>query len=382
MKEQCYEVIVAGAGPQGVAAALAAADGGARTLLLDESMDVGGALGPGLLGEWRGEAESALLEPLRHLSRRAWGRHILEPEDFARLARTLLERAGVQMLPGSRPVKAKAKGDRIRELIAATPAGRVKLTAWCFVDATDDWSLARACGCAPKGDGLRLTLRARIGGIDTRTPGVFDPRALMEFADRLELGQASEEYPADMAFPWLTPCPRGGTALLDANREGLPVGPAEASWAEALGRCRQNALAAIAFLQRYVPGYENCYLIHFAARPQLLGADEPRRRRSPGSAFASQAAEDLQVLCWQGADGRDRDVSLGHLLCRGAENLILARAEGMEPLDGPALLACGQAAGTLASLAVLYDGHLCRVDPDRLRRALAQTEAQPDWRQQ
>jgi D-hydroxyproline dehydrogenase subunit alpha len=56
------EVVVVGAGPAGIAAAVHAAEGGARTLLLDEQARPGGQI-------WRGEAPAAAREWLARLSR-------------------------------------------------------------------------------------------------------------------------------------------------------------------------------------------------------------------------------------------------------------------------------------------------------------------------
>ncbi len=374
MKEREWDVIVAGAGPQGVAAALAAADGGARTLLLDAADDVGGPLGPGLLGHWRGDDGLTAPDLLRRLSRRAWGRHIVEPEDFALAARESLRQAGVVVMTFCRAVRAKARGGRIRALTVATAAGRRKLSAWCFVDATEDWALTRAGGFGPKASSaLRVTLRARIGGIDTRTPGVFDAEALEQHADALHRGQAREEYPPELVFPQLTPCLRGGTALLDATPAGLPVGGGPAAWTETVERSRQSALAAIAFLKATVPGYENCYLIHFAAEPLIIQAGEPPRRRALDDG-AGADPDDLPVLRWCVEAGPERLATLGHFLCRGAENLLLARPEATEAVDAPLRMAAGRVAGQAAALAVLYDGQLAKVDPERLRRALALRE--------
>ena len=374
MKEREWDVIVAGAGPQGVAAALAAADGGARTLVLDAASDVGGPLGPGRLGHWRGG--DSLTEPdlLRRLSRRAWGRHIVEPEDFALAARESLCQAGVVVMSSCRPVRAKDRGGRMRTLTVATAAGRRKLSAWCFVDATEDWALVRAGGLGPKGSSaLRVTLRARIGGIDTRTPGVFDAEALEQYADALRRGQAREEYPPELVFPQLTPCLRGGTALLDATPAGLPVGGGPAGWTQTVERSRQSALAAIAFLKATVPGYENCYLIHFAAEPLVTQAGEPPRRRAWNDSGGTDP-DDLPVLRWSDGAGQERLATLGCFLCRGAENLLLARPEGTDIIDAPLRMAAGRVAGQAAALAVLYDGQLGKVDPERLRRTLALRE--------
>lgn len=376
MQEKDYDIIIVGAGAAGVAAALQASEHNARTLLVDDGPCPGGDFALGLLNHWSGESASSVMEGVRAFSRRAWGRSIVEPEDMAAHLAGLLGRARVDTLWRARTVKLTGKGPRIKGISLATPAGRAKLGAYCFVDATEDSALARLRGCPF--DETRepsLTLLARIGGIDTRTPGVFDGEALRQYADRFRSEQACEELPTPMSYPQLIPCPRGGTAVLNAAAPGLrPAATAfEQAAAEAL--CREHAHAAIGFLQRNVPGYENCYLIHFAHRPLLV--DRPRALRcrtavpmEPGS------IEDAVVLAHK-AGSSAQTTPLGALLCRDVENLLMATDEHTPAENLSLQLQLGSAVGRVAALSLLYDGALRKIDPNRLRRALADDDA-PD----
>ena len=47
-----YDVIVAGGGPAGIGAAIAAARNGAKTLLLEQTAQLGGMAVPGMMSHW------------------------------------------------------------------------------------------------------------------------------------------------------------------------------------------------------------------------------------------------------------------------------------------------------------------------------------------
>jgi hypothetical protein len=81
--------------------------------------------------------------------------------------------------------------------------------------------------------------------------------------------------------------------------------------------------------------------------------------------------EDLPVLAYSDEDRPDVSVAVpfGNLLCRGIDNLLLGRAAETALDQVPLLLAVGEAAGRAAAQAVLYDGCISKLEPDRLRKA-------------
>ncbi len=377
MKERDYDVIVYGAGPEGVAAALAAAEHSGTVLLVDEGPDLGGSAVCGLLNCWRGDGQPALMEHLRKLTRRAWGRLIYEPEELARVFQSLLHDGGVDLLLSAKAVRVKSRIGEIKSVSFAGPEGRVKLSAWCYVDASQDGALTRLAGCSsvPDAEATAITVLARVGGIDTRVAGVFDHEVLSQYIAQFQSEQAADELPAGLAFPELVPCLRGGTAILNAAGAGIPIEEGSLGRTKAELKCRTDALAAIGFLQRNVPGYENCHLIHFAGQALVLSCQQPIRRR-PESAVEvdSGLLEDVAALRHVNPENSAEPLvtPLGNLMCRDLENLLLARAESLTAEQLPMLLACGQAAGTIAAEAVLYDGCISKLDESRVRKALAE----------
>ena len=371
MKEKDFDVIVFGAGAPGVAAAVAAAEDGARVLLADDVPCVGGEQVCGLMSHWQGSTEGFLMEHVRPVSRRAWGRPIFEPDDLRQVLESALAQAGVSVLLRARPIKAKVGNGRIKRVVFATAGEQRRLSAWCYVDATAAGTLGRLAGCGLSAGEDALALNARIGGIDTRVPGVFDPEALSQWSERLRSGVAAEEYPAGLMFPRLTPLPRGGTAVLEASWRGVPG--LDATAAEAL--CRDYALAAIAFLRDAVPGYENCFLVNFAEQPLPVQPRQPLRRRPGQCILQGDGVEDIPVLTRRDAAQEQHAVPFGHFICRDMDNLLLARPADAAPDQLPLLLDAGYAVGRAAALAVAYDGHALKIEPGRVSRLLAGSRA-------
>lgn len=379
MKERDYDVIVYGAGPEGIAAALAAAESSGTVLLVDEGPDVGGSAVCGLLNCWHGDGHPALMEHVRKLTKRAWGRLIFEPEELSQVFHRLLKDAGVDLLLGARAVKLKENAGRIKSISFAGNHGRIKLSAWCYVDASQDFLLNRLAGCAfaDDGDGTAITVLARVGGIDTRVAGIFDHETLSQYQAQFQTELATEELPRGLAFPELVPCLRGGTAILNAVGTGIAMEEGPLGRTKAELRCREDALSAIGFLNRNVPGYENCHLIHYAGQALMLTRPQPIRRRAESATeVESGDLEDIAALRHMDPENPAAPLvaPLGNLMCRDLENLLLARAESLTTEQVPLLLASGQAAGCVAAEAVLYDGCIGKLDENRVRKALSEKQ--------
>jgi hypothetical protein len=155
-----YDVIVAGAGPAGVSAAVAAARAGARTLLIESAGCLGGTWTAGLLAYVFDMQEGVGLEILDRLERRdAVCRTAREGElkegriNFTYdvesmkivLDRMVIE-AGVDVLLHTRVVAAEMDGRSMRGVITESKSGRQGFRARTFVDATGDGDLGAQAG--------------------------------------------------------------------------------------------------------------------------------------------------------------------------------------------------------------------------------------------
>jgi hypothetical protein len=137
------DVLVAGGGTAGVPAALAAAQSGARTTLLEQHADLGGVRTVGGVGSyWFGRETPCVRacdEAFDRISRRSG-----VAEELAMLAS--LKGAGVDVIPLCAVLGVAREGNRVVGLIAATDCGLALLRGKCLVDATGDADVAAWAG--------------------------------------------------------------------------------------------------------------------------------------------------------------------------------------------------------------------------------------------
>ncbi|MEU6036828.1 FAD-dependent oxidoreductase [Actinomadura sp. NPDC047616] len=186
-----YDVIVAGGGSAGIAAAIGARRAGARTLLVERGPCLGGAASLrnvvtycGLYTEDLrqvvfGVAEQmlaglrdmgAVTEPKRFTAVAV----VFDPEAVKRVADELCHRAGVDVLLHSHLLQATRQDERITAVRVADHSGLHEYTAAAFVDATGEADLAHHGGAQVRygNDGrvLNGTLAVRFGGIPADVP--------------------------------------------------------------------------------------------------------------------------------------------------------------------------------------------------------------------
>lgn len=175
------EVIVAGAGPAGVAAAVAAARAGASTLLIENQGCLGGIWTAGLLS-WvidQGNKDGLMREITGELQRRdAYAPraertdYAYDPEVMKLLLEELCAEAGVRVRLHTRVVAAEVEaGRRLRWLLTESKSGREAWSADTFVDCTGDGDLAAQAGCGfdqgrpGSGQMQPMSLMALVAGI-------------------------------------------------------------------------------------------------------------------------------------------------------------------------------------------------------------------------
>ncbi|MFJ8815776.1 FAD-dependent oxidoreductase [Amycolatopsis thermoflava] len=182
-----YDVIVAGGGSAGIAAAVGARRAGARTLLIERGPCLGGAATLrnvvtycglftredreqvvfGVAGEvLDGLRElGAVSEPTRFTAVAV----VFDPEAVKRVADDLCDAAGVDVLLHSHLLDASRVDDRVRTVRVADHAGVHEYSADVFVDATGEADLAQHAGAEVRygNDGWvqNGTLGVRFGGI-------------------------------------------------------------------------------------------------------------------------------------------------------------------------------------------------------------------------
>lgn len=185
-----YQVIVAGGGPAGVAAAISAAQAGAKVLLIEMAGALGGVWTSGLLtyvldaGNKTGGVMAGLLEHLRQAEGRPvstdqahalpWvtGSWYFDPETMRAVLESWCTELGVTVLYHSRVVAAQVVDRRVTHVISEGPGGRLAWAAQACVDATGNGDLGALAGCAfamgkeDAGQVQPLSLLALVGGVD------------------------------------------------------------------------------------------------------------------------------------------------------------------------------------------------------------------------
>lgn len=149
-----YDVIVCGGGPAGCAAAVAAAESGARTLLLERNQYPGGIWTAGampwiidhrgktgLMGQWREQ----LCEQGGYINPR--GTLAAPPETVKGLLEDALISAGVTILYGAMVCAVKTEGRCITHIITESKSGRQAWAGKVVVDCTGDGDTAALAGC-------------------------------------------------------------------------------------------------------------------------------------------------------------------------------------------------------------------------------------------
>jgi hypothetical protein len=148
------DVIVCGAGPAGIAAAITAARAGARTRLFEVHGCLGGVWTAGLLTYiFDFDKPGLTREITRRLDERDArrnpnpGRFVYEPEEMKILLEEMCLEAGVKTQLHTRVSAAFREDGRLRTLVTESKSGRQAWRAPVFIDASGDGDLGAQAGC-------------------------------------------------------------------------------------------------------------------------------------------------------------------------------------------------------------------------------------------
>ena len=177
------DVVVAGGGPAGVAAATAAARLGARTLLIERYGHLGGLATGGLvllmddLFDRQGQRciGGILWEALERL-KAAGGlaeekptRLHADSELLKVVCDELCSEAGVILRLHSWAVEAIVEDNCVKGVITESKSGRQAILAKVVVDATGDGDIAALAGAPFEKFTMRIGLNLKVGGVDLDT---------------------------------------------------------------------------------------------------------------------------------------------------------------------------------------------------------------------
>ena len=426
-----YDVIVAGGGPAGVSAAMAAARSGAKTLLIEANGSLGGTVTNGSLPAFCpfGNTDEPLIQGI--------GLEILEalraetklpsyyedspekplynwfPVDGEALKRILDDKvlsSGCELLLHAHFVGCETEDGVIRSVTVHTPGGLETFAAKTFIDCTGDGVLSAEAGC-------EIQLGNEEGLVQSGTLcfkiAPFDTERFIRYAEETGEGgnllHACARAIADGAFPEGETkvagisFPYPGVVVLNFGHiYGIdPLNAASLTRAEVEGRKMLPEL--LRFLRNYVPGAENAVIV---SSGPAVGIRESRRvmgdyvltkedffRRAdfddaiayycyPIDIHALRPGE--QTKEWNELyynrryqPGEAYGIPYRCLTPKGIKNLLTAGKNiSCDPIMlgsvrvVPCCFATGQAAGTAAAMAARSDISVRSVDPTVLRDSL------------
>lgn len=278
------DVLVAGAGPAGVAAAISAARQGAKTMLLEQSGCVGGVATSGLMSHWTGDTEGGIYEEILQRSGKSGGTReelqLINPEVLKTELLKMLSEAGVILQLYTFVSGAIMEGSTVTGVITESKSGREAVMARVVIDATGDGDIAARAGVPyHKGreeDGKMqpMTLMFKVGGVDTERavfPKGFEETFELPKGDLQTLGREHLKAPAGHVLLYPSTMPGVVTCNMTNCIEVDGTKAEELTTAEVT--CRGQLDGIVRFLKEFVPGFESCYLISSAS---MIGVRETR----------------------------------------------------------------------------------------------------------
>ncbi|ACQ80123.1 fumarate reductase/succinate dehydrogenase flavoprotein domain protein [Beutenbergia cavernae DSM 12333] len=307
-------VLVVGAGPSGLSAALSAARNGAQVRVVERFGFVGGNLTAGLVGPCmtsfsldgrtqlvrgifdefvrRMEAEGGAVHPSRVRSGTDFAGFMgfghervtpFDPESAKAVALEMLQEAGVELLLHTFVADVVTDGRRIRGVVVANKDGLGYLPADVVVDCTGDGDVAARAGAevayGRDGDGAvqPMTLFFRVRNVDDRAVEEYaraHPEDLFPFQSIVERARAEGRFPIPRRGIQLFRTPEPGVWRINTTRvlgrDGTSAADLTAAEIEARGQVR----ALLEFFRTDVPGLERAELLDTAA---TIGVRETRR---------------------------------------------------------------------------------------------------------
>lgn len=287
-----YDVIVAGSGPAGICAAVAAAREGAKVALVERYGVVGGNLTAGYVGPilgmvGKGTMRDELVELLGVPQNDMIGRTGFA-HDFERAKMTLAQfvnHPNIDVFLQTTVADVVKEGDTLRGVIVTAGEGTFALLGAVTVDATGDGLVSYLAGApTEKGreDGLMqpVTLEFTISGVDEEKGvicigDVDDVRLgderFLDYCKRLSL---EGELPERLAAVRLHPTVHKGCRQVNTTQvNGVDMTRVEQIFSADL-ELREQMFTLVDFFHKHIPGYEQCRVISSGT---TTGVRETRR---------------------------------------------------------------------------------------------------------
>jgi hypothetical protein len=421
------DVVVAGGGPSGFAAAVTASRAGLQVILIERYGFLGGLATAGavgtlcglylhhtrriepLIGGFAAELTNALTArggAFGPIIREGFTALLYNPWHMKRLCDDWIgKEKNINLLLHSTLADVVVSDGDIRALLIAGPEGLKAVTGRVFVDATGDAVLAAAAGVQTiKGDDagavMNPTMMFFAQGMDF---ALYQEKGMPVLDDRIKEAIIKGKYPLTVTKGLVIPTFRPGEAIIKLSslaRDGRSLDGsliADITYAELQGR--KDAEIAMEFLNKEIPGFADAFLSDTAVQ---VGIRETRRIvgryvLTQADVLAGRMFDDAVCLSswplelWEGGteprmiflpEGRYYGIPYRSLLSLEINNLLVTgRAISMDHgafasarVMGPCL-AEGQAAGSACALALSSGRSLDEIAISKLKEILTRDGA-------
>ena len=293
-----YEVVICGGGPAGIGAAIAAAENGAKTLLIERFGFLGGMATAGYVDPmsefaynghritggipWRfvqelEKAGGALIEePRCNVS--------FDPEKYKLVAARMVDKAGAACLMNTFLADCVTEENSVRGAVVVNKSGTFLIEGDYFIDATGDADLAsfaRVPMQEQKRDRQPGTFCFCLMNVDTSTERMhiihqrnhrFNHQAGFVRDVLFALRKQGVEVPL-FGGPWLCTTLNPGCITVNMTRSAMDAVDTR-DYQRAEAKMREDAFKLVELLKKHVPEFKNCFI---SAMATMAGIRESRR---------------------------------------------------------------------------------------------------------
>lgn len=396
-----FEVVVAGGGPAGVSAAVAAARSGANVLLIERDAGLGGNVRAAhvhsICGLYRiSQASKPVplnggigMEVVSRLEANCGssGPHrfgkvdivLQEPEVFAGVCAAMAESTdGLEVATATSLERVFTEAGRIHGIEVCTESGKKEIEAAAFVDCTGDASLGALAGVASGiSEPAKLQRPAFIFALDHVDDHVLDAERRLTASARIVEAVRSGKLPVELLQSVLRPtCRRGIVRVtIDLDAGGADYDPLSQEQIRELTLHGQNlAKLFLDYIRSAIEGFQNARL---HSQGERIGIRESRRLVGQKTISAqdvlcgNQPDDTVALACWPmeyheaGQSMRlvfpkndsPYGIPLGALRSMDIENLLVAGrclSATREAQASARVIGCALASGQASGLAACY----------------------------
>ncbi len=385
------DVLIAGGGPAGIAAAATAARCGVNVMLIERYGCLGGLATGGLVllmdHLYDSDGKRCIggitwelmerLDAIGGLAGKGTTRLHADSELLKIAADQLCLESGVTLRFHSWIADAITADGKVSAVVVESKSGRQAIAAQVFVDATGDGDIAAFAGAAFESYTMRIGLNCKIGGVNReeflrwkeKNPeeaGKIHSAVLSYGGCRLGLGLTPY---SDKGVFWVNNLGLGrreGDNEPVAVGDGMYTGGLSALDVDDLSfveiETRKRILRALEFYRKYVPGYQEVRLLSIASQ---IGVRDSRRIVARHRVTAEEMArsvyydDTIGLTAMSFKEGNHLRVPYRSLVPQKTDGL-LAAGRCIDAGDGvihsirliPPCMMTGQAAGTAAAMCV------------------------------